>query len=451
MGSNWETALVADYGHDVTTPGGAARHLRSVSGSSSLRLAPIADDADYGRIVRRLHRRREIDHPLARPPETWGFPPPSGSYVDGRLLAAGYCLSTPTRWAAELQEWLTYYASAVARPSKVGSSYNSFDPTEVAIARQIGCPAWVLRTMGRAVLRPLRIAERARQIRSSDVATRRLGTARIPQRLVTRLRRAARAMARTSWGGTQWIGRPLCMAARVALGRVSPEVQRAILEHLEAHPVEGTGPLRVRDLPWAVGQRVARDCAASPVARAAWAVGQRRAALAAALATAEQVRLAHPLSALLARGLPPVEAVDRYIRRLPGYDSSAPRLTAREARQFSDFALRSRSGHECPTQWLASGSYLAMRRSPPCLAAGAIGVARWLCAVMAHAPRRESLLRPRRVRHPRPGELVEISLTARLDELRWSDVAAAGGLRAGVDAVFEAASFRLGDGVLGGF
>ena len=460
-------SLTADYGHDVTTAAGARRHLRSVHGATARRLERITSDTDYSRIVRRLHSRRVVDHPLGSPTSRDDGSPSSASYVDGRLLAAGWNLTAPTRWARELESWLEYWAQAAPNPSPVGSSYNPLDPSLVAVARRIGVPAWILRGAtgegyggGWHLIRCLRLPERLAQIASPDLSTRRLGTARVPRRLVTRLARAARAMARTSAGLTirrpaprregggvreARIMRPLCNAAWAALGRVSPETQRAILEHLADHPPEGMGPLRVRDLPWAAGARCARDCAHSPVARAAWATGKRRASLAAALTEQDRARLASPIGVLLARGLSPVDAVDRYARTLEHYDAEGPRLTAREARDFASFA---EPGYApCPARWLVrqvpASTHDAHDVSISSVPRGDIGVARWVCAVLVHEPRRESLTRLREVRHPHTGEVFRARLSSRVDELRWRDVVAAGGLRAGVDAVFEAAARRL--------
>lgn len=464
-------ALIDDYGIDVTTAVGTRNHLRSVCGASAARLLPINDEREYGRIVRRLHRHRIVEHPLAAQqlstherefvgeltPQQLrayhrtfrrrrGLPPLSASYVDGRLLAAGWCLSSPTRWAAELESWLTYYSAAVERPNRVGSDYHPLSPAQIAVARRIGVPAWTLRSISGTqgqLLNSLRLTDRLAATRSSDVAARRRATARLPRRTITRFRRIGRAIGRTSAKRAAEAGRQLCGAAWAALGRVSPEVQRAILEHLAAHPPEGAGPLRIRDLPWAVGGRAARDMACSPVARAAWATGRRRAALAAALTAQEQRRVAHPLGALLARGLTPAVAVDRFARSMEGYEAEAPRLTAREAHEYVAAALA--NDFDGPAEWLlAQAPHVSVRVA--CqgdLPRGAIGVARWLCAVAAHAPRRESLRRIRRVQHPHTGEVYEAALSSQIDEIRWLDIAAAGGLHAGVEAVFEAASRRL--------
>jgi len=188
--------LARDYGIDVTTPVGVARHIHEVRPEG----LKIISAGHYVGAVRRLARRRGVELP-----------------ADGRLIAAGYCRVSPTEWLDEasprgLAAWMQYWESVAARPHIVGSSYNP-DIDCVAAAWWRGLPVGL-----------------ARLVASESAET----IARVTMRGLRRRADVRRAIERTSLLDDE--APMLGNDALRALGRLSPELQRVALHALRNDP-----------------------------------------------------------------------------------------------------------------------------------------------------------------------------------------------------------------------
>ena len=320
--------LVADYGHDVTTVAGAERHLTSVEPSSEG--SRIDSPEEYTRRVRRRLRAVGRDELTS---------------LDGAILGAGWCLVGPREWVAGIDDWLAYYNASL--PAVHSTPYSGCErrpgspyylaPCEVAVARALRIPARWLRALAyqagydaslASPLASLRLQARLNGLRSGSAYQRlhmpapEAGDRRACRRPLApltgaqwvRLRRMVRAAGRTS--ALLLRGR-LSAQALEHLGRVSPELQRAVItaqvereREVEHDPYTSRPLLRSRDLPWAAPTlststlyRALRDLR-TPLGRAAWAAGRRQREMCEALGVTPP---AHAAQAMLLRGYGPVE------------------------------------------------------------------------------------------------------------------------------------------------
>lgn len=108
--------LAEDYGCDVTTAEGAARHLREIAPE------PPLTRGRYVAIVRRVLDRQDLSWVPAEVRLA------SERHVDGRLIAAVYRdpAVRPREWCAggRAEAWLRYWVRHAGRPGTVGSSLN---------------------------------------------------------------------------------------------------------------------------------------------------------------------------------------------------------------------------------------------------------------------------------------------------------------------------------------
>jgi hypothetical protein len=228
------SALRADYGEDVTSAGPALRHLRMVA---------RADDAlsvqDY------YHRVRRACHIGA---------------THGDLITVAYNHWSPVVWAPRVGEWLAYWCQVDRYRRGMGSPYTP-RPQLVWHAWRAGVPAWA----AQALWAPISLGEYPAG-----------HSVRMPRRITRgryrRLIQAARAARRASVQGRLHIDEH----ALSALGRLSPELQRAALEGVESR--QGGAPLRMRYLNWARAAEVQAQIQHDPTGRvrAAWAGQGRR-------------------------------------------------------------------------------------------------------------------------------------------------------------------------------
>lgn len=238
-----ERLIVADYGDDeVMTVDGA------LAWTAPARARVIESAAHYVGACRRVAACAETDLVLS-----------GQGRIDGRLVACGWQHETPTAWVGgRLAAFVAYYGRATTPGRAPGSTYNAY-PDVVYQAWRAGVPPWIVRALG--ALMPL------------------CGYRPLPQARLVRLRRAARAAARSSvyrWSGD--IAR-LTFGALAALGRVSPELQRLVLDCSGYYDGGLCGLLTPRQLRWDLAAPVARRMAAEPAVRAAWARGKRRDAM----------------------------------------------------------------------------------------------------------------------------------------------------------------------------
>jgi hypothetical protein len=129
--------------------------------------------------------------------------------VDGRLIAVGWNHVRPREWVEHgLARFIGYWEAVAERPDRVGSPYNQ-PPELVMDAWRSKCPEGVAAGL------------------ASNARWHKYLRRRLRGRLLTRLRRVARAVRHTSIGGAdldRWTNRAL-----EALGRLSPELQRVAI------------------------------------------------------------------------------------------------------------------------------------------------------------------------------------------------------------------------------
>jgi hypothetical protein len=337
--------------------------------------------------------------------------------TDWRLIAVGWNHVTPSDWvgtareSGQLEEFLEYWCEAAERSGTVGSSYNP-EPETAYWAMRSGIPAWVTRAL------------------REDVLSRRKteGPAYVPRKRMRKLIDAARCVRRTSFRPDRY-HEMLTLAARAALGRLCPELQRVALESISIPSVWTA--IRVRDLPWEAVAKAQSEMAKSPRVRVLWATGRRRESLLAAQFPAEYAKYGYvPASAQAAFYAPAFPKLDvksavkiargsspAGLARQHGYE-----LTRREAHQW---CLDGAQDDVCA--WYAEHFGVLGHRS--------VAVMRWLRRIPI-----EHLTRSRTTRGPR-GEMLEFRLIDKLDEIQDTDVASnPGAMRA-----FERAAHRLGE------
>lgn len=440
--------ISAEYGlADLRVPGAAAQYEREVTRSDK-----IETPEHYVGACRRLARRfpgASLQAMQAVFPDA----DPAGlekGDADGRLIAVGFNHETPRQWVLGGGFWRfsRYYNQAVDRPDRVGSTYNA-DPEVVYAAFRAGVPARTVRAglWTSASLRPISARRRRR------------------------LERATRAAGRTSAG---MLGRqtqePLRVtpAALSQLGRLSPELQRALI-HVSgglpdpldvANELGGVDPLRPRDLRWDLLAPLARQVAADRTGRvrAAWATGKRFVALARAAGVGhppdcwsekfhasshesytrwdEVVRWLTPSYPLVS-----VAQARRIVRGESPVELSEGMLSRAEAHQWL-----STLPHLSPLEWL-------QRRLPaevPPLRD--IHVVRWLLEVRRRS-HWEQLTRVRRIQGP-AGAVADVRFIDRLDEIMTEDLVSPAAIaarefvpdvRARVIDVFARAAARSGE------
>lgn len=449
-------AIAADLaayglGPGDATVAGAARLARHIAETSEIRTAEHYVGA-CERVLRRAGYRRSAD---------W------------RLVAVGWRRHSPREWVGRpehgndgvLGAYLDYWHAAAERPETVGSSYNP-DPDLVYRAWRGGLPAWVTRALGThpdflrgrfadwdcscaASAGGSATSPRPSAWRDSVPPRCPRHPGRLPLRVRRRLRNAARAASRTSLPTATMGGQPdshsVSLLALAALGRISPELQRVAVAHLDWSRYGDLAPghrrpVRVRDLPWAEIARVRDMIQAdrSGRVRAAWAAGRRERSLLpvwAALPAAPGGRVWSLLSEWYAPAYPRLH-VDM-ARRLARGESTV---------DLADGALTRAEAHE----WLSAGArqdpeqFLTRSLPADCPALRSGTVARWLLAVHARGDW-PLLTRERQFAGP-VGERFTARFLDRVDEIADEDLPR--GTSTGVRAAFEAAARRHGDAAM---
>lgn len=398
------SALLADYGEDVTTWEGSARFFRQTQHQEMTRKR-------YVHLSRAIYRK---PHKL-RLPINWRG-------VDNRLIAAGHNHVPPRRWVeGELQKWLAYWQEAVQRPNLVGSSYNP-DVDAAYWAYRAGLPAHVTRALGALGVLPNWRAQSRASLRP------------LPKRTYRRYVDAARAASRTSLSGAREMPIRWTVRALAALGRLDPELQRAAVEATLCRSLPGT-VIHVRDIAWDAVARVQKQIQADATGRVrvAWARGRRQLTLAqqAGFVPSESAQYAEErlvgwllgqwsppwataplpkgmhgiwemharlqIAAEIVRGVPP-----REIARARGAD-----LTRAEAHEWLSTMTVARMP---PHQWLVRDLPVSPSLIRDC------ATARWLLDVHRRGAWGQ-LTRQRRVRHPETGALLQFTLISRVDEI----------------------------------
>lgn len=183
--------------------------------------------------------------------------------VDPRLVAVGFQHEKPSAWVRQGRLWafLAYYERATTPGRAPGSTYNQ-TPERVYCAWRSGVPADAVRL----------------HVWQSD------RIAPVKGRQLKRLRRALRAARRTSSGRERGLGlsEQLTTGALAQLGRLSPELQRALIHVSGGLPdryARGFRPMAAADLRWDLLAPIARAIATDPRIRIAWSAGRRQAAL----------------------------------------------------------------------------------------------------------------------------------------------------------------------------
>lgn len=250
LDSRIERLIVADYGDDkVMTVDGA------LAWTAPARARAIESAAHYVGACRRIAARDEVGVVL----DDAGLMLDGPGRLDGRIVACGWQHETPTAWVGgRLAAFVAYYDRATTLGRAPGSTYNA-GPEVVYQAWRAGVPPWIVRALGE-LMPPC-------------------GYRPLPQARLVRLRRAGRAAARSSvyrWNGD--IAR-LTFGALAALGRVSPELQRLVLDRSGYYDRGLCGRLTPGQLRWDLAAPVARRMAVDPVVRAAWARGKRQDAM----------------------------------------------------------------------------------------------------------------------------------------------------------------------------
>jgi|WetSurMetagenome_2_1015567.scaffolds.fasta_scaffold00474_2 hypothetical protein len=341
--------------------------------------------------------------------------------LDGRIVAAGWNHYSPREWLGRIGEFADYWNATQERASAVGSPYNA-EPEIVFALWRARVPVRYARSMGQyarwAVL-----------------------DGRVVWSLVVRSIRMARALGRASskdiCGGVAHRDTPrqgeaasdfrdltdLTAKAWAAMGRVSPEMQEAMIAEICRRRSAGDRRtvLRPADLPWEVAARVQADMLADTTGRvrAAWSRGKKRARLVGAAQ--------HPL----APAYPLVASTDIALRLVRGerpVDIANGELTRAEAHQWLQ------SGAEMsPVEWLCSRHTLPSVRS--------VAVARWLLSVRRRG-QWSTLTRDRELRGP-GGQTLTYRYFDRIDEIQDEDLDR--GPSTGVDRAFEHAARRMGE------
>lgn len=398
--------IAADYGSDdILTPQGSARFIRACNRDERLQNA-----GHFVGACHRLARRRGIDLPECDP----------------RLLAAGFCRSTPTAWIVEggLQKFLQFWNRSVPRPKTVGSSYNP-PPEMVLRGMTWGYPSrYFLTALWRHF--PLKGPLRGRD--------------------ALRIRRAVRAAGRSSLGpqvdSDYGPVRLWSLRGLEALGRLSPEAQRILLQ------VSGWGPSvwgrstwgqegaalkwGTRRLRWDLAAPLIRELK-KPSRRVYWAKGFRRATLAggedkiAAAICPAYPRVEVHVAERISEGTAPVEIFKGLLTKKEAHEALTEGIS--EALTYLDWKLQSR--------------LLARYENPEVLPPGPLrspALLRWALALEARGGWGQ-LLRKRTVHGP-AGLEVEFCFLEWIDELQDVDLVRGDATRA--DEAFEACARRIG-------
>lgn len=229
--------ILAEYGEDVTTAEGAARWRAWPPDHR------IGSPGEYVAAVRRLAARLGIELPTN----------------NGRLLAAGFGRIGPRKWitTGALSSFLAYWRRAAARPDRVGSPYNPPPDLVAASWTRRVPPAGVRSGAVVAAPRGPRSGRRARRLSRIAIAT----------------SRTSAALGVRRWG-SDGRARPITSGALDALGRLSPELQRAALWVSGYRPFwDRDTPFGARDLDWPAIARV-HAAMRAPLVRAAWGAGR---------------------------------------------------------------------------------------------------------------------------------------------------------------------------------
>lgn len=432
---------MTDYGVDFGAPGGLAQWYRM----TDARDERITSAAHYVAACVRLAGRGSISGVCRVGDEDgkvrlWLSREPydfdrhghlAGRGIDGRLVAVGWNHETPRAWlSGGLQRFLKYWILSSSRPAMAGSPYN-VDPDHAYAAMRAGIPP-----LAAGFWRP--------------------GIAR--QRAVRRARAARRSSV------YQCAGHPVGVTdgALEQLGRLSPELQRALL-HVSGYRQEVYGPLAparpdgsrpvigCRDLRWDLVAPIARAMAAdkSGRVRAAWATGRRQKELARAAGCPSGPWWEgpdNPLDGALATWLCPaypwirVQVAARICRGESPVDIADGQLTRAEAHKWLSETpgyVRTRDGAEgvTPIEWL-------QRRLPADVPPMRdIAVVRWLLDVQRRGSWAQ--LTRERTAHGPAGAEATYTYLSRVDEIMGEDLLRGNATR--VEDAFRAAAERCGE------
>lgn len=435
--------VMAEYGSDLTDPSRVRQFDRALGASGR-----IDSPAHYVAVARRLATRNESNLAF-------------GGGVDGRLLAVGWNHMTPTDMVGERgRSWLAYWQRAASRPEKVGSSYN---PTpEVAFA------GWLQHVPARTVRLHLwaggRVGDRVRLARITRAAAR----SSVPEGAV---------VGHSSRG---WVRR-ITDGALDALGRLSPELQRAALTVSGYYdraqwPADGAAgrPFGARDIRWDLVGRVHRDMVADTSGRVrhAWRAGRalaepikgpgwgawevrraelQRAADSAGCDWSTRSKLDHQVSAHMATR-PEIELC-------PAYPQAPREIGARIVRGETPVEIAASVGVEFsraeahawllagggdhPVGWLQDHLHAtdALPLLPPLRDPAVI---RWLAEVRRRGSWAQ-LTRERTVHGP-GGEVAQFCFLDRLDEVAEQDLVR--GVHTRVEDAFRAVAQRYGEAAM---
>lgn len=359
-----ELRLEGEYGYPMTVGG-----VRAWERATNPPRRVIVTDADYVRACRRILRARGMEY-VPR--------------VDFRLMAVGRNVVPPIAWVGaenKLGAFLDYWNATAIKPNVVGSAHN-MPPSATYWAFRAGIPSWVARHVD---CRP--------RDRATGVV--RPGRPRVGKRRFRRLCDEARCLARTS------VRQELVLtsSAARALGRVSPEMQRAALEWLAARvEFAWAAPVTSRDLPWDVMAEVQAGGRRAAVVHSR---GQRRMALLSSLGVSRVAELTAFPAVNEEVGLRLLEG--RTPREIAA--SFGVELSRREAHAWCQ-----QGADDGVQRWLAGHLGVAYHRSE--------AVIRWL----ARQPNGEQELMERRTE--RVGEReIRYQLIERFDEISPQDVA----------------------------
>lgn len=339
--------------------------------------------------------------------------------TDGRLLAAGYNSLPPRAFALACWEWLGVWAVSAPRPDTVGSPYNA-------------SPADVYRAWRRGGLPLARLVARCGGI----------SWGRMPH--PRQMARAARALQRDS---VQILSYREMVSPSLwsFLGRISPEAQTILLEHLQEkinvmvyryrQEPNAEDPTEViiltsRDIDWSVVGPQIKTLQVTRV-RASYAAGRRQAAI---LGLPQRQRMERQVVAALTPQYPriPVEVACRIVR-----GESPVSIAA-----WYDVPLTKKEAH----LWLTAGGdpnviqWLCQHYQVHPYPIRDVAVARWYIACEQDPARREALHRDREILIPGRG-MIRTQYIAKIDEISRDDIPHIG---AGVDDVFRRAGERVG-------
>jgi hypothetical protein len=422
----WQNAMTAEYG--ITSDCAGARVWSRIC-----RTVPVNEQAPripsaglYVGICRRLSRRAVFYQVNQSAVE-------GETRIDGRLVACGWNYYSPSDWMgvmseerSPLESFVDYWRKTQPRPDVVGSYYNA-DPLTVFHLWRAGVPVRDTSRMGVWAEHAL------------------AGGTRVVWRLIRRTIRMSRAMSRASarthgpYLHIRESGQNYGLTAKTwaALGRVSPEMQEAMLAELEQLRENGklTGVVRVRDLPWEIGARVQKAIMADRTGRVriAWSIGQRQEKLLADCIGAKPQYWTIPsynerAVALLSPSYPKVtwEQSVRLCRGESPVQLSGGILTRAEAHAW----LNARGDIE-PVEWLCSVHFLPHVRS--------IAIARWLLSVKQRG-HWDALIREHEFAGP-AGQRLMARFIDRVDEIQ--DVDLDRGATTGVERAFNRAANRV--------